>query len=391
VLDAEPANPDALYMLGNVAIKIGEYAKAEEYFTASLETGKASAEASREQARNLARQNAIQLVGAREKHYLLVKSWGQGFWSDVSHVLGGLLLAEISGRIPIIHWGRNCLFGDGNDSDAFTRFFEPVSGAALSDVATLPDADFYPKKWNRNNLATEDNAKWIGDGARLAEIYFLNRPETVAVADFYLSVPNLVPWVPPSHLVAGLPPEKVFRYLIEKYLRPAPAILAACDAFHAERLACSPYVSIHLRGSDKIREGPNLLRRNMEILSVLDNLPPSLRIFLMTDDQRYIEAMLQRYGDRVVAADCQRVVSDTGVHFISANDPFLMGLEVMRDTYLALRGDHFIGNGYSNVSGMVALMRNWPVGRCILVYPSVLTRRSAVMYLPPEIARYGTV
>src|SRR5947208_17137630 len=34
------------------------------------------------------------LQAGRDK-FLLIKAWGFGFWSDMDHVLGGLLLAEI--------------------------------------------------------------------------------------------------------------------------------------------------------------------------------------------------------------------------------------------------------------------------------------------------------
>jgi len=47
----------------------------------------------------------------RVEKFLLIKAWGYGFWSDVSHVLGQLLVAELTGRTPIVHWGQNSLFG----------------------------------------------------------------------------------------------------------------------------------------------------------------------------------------------------------------------------------------------------------------------------------------
>ena len=42
--------------------------------------------------------------------YLLIKSYG--FWSDVEHVIGALLLAEMTGRTPVVHWGGNSYFTD---------------------------------------------------------------------------------------------------------------------------------------------------------------------------------------------------------------------------------------------------------------------------------------
>src|SRR5690242_5044603 len=32
---------------------------------------------------------------------LVIREWGCGFWSDFDHVIGGLLLAELTGRAPV--------------------------------------------------------------------------------------------------------------------------------------------------------------------------------------------------------------------------------------------------------------------------------------------------
>ena len=44
-----------------------------------------------------------------------------------------------------------------------------------------------------------------------------------------------------------------------------------------------------------------------------------------------------------------------------------IGVEVMTDVYLAARADWFVGNGESSPSSMIAYMREWPPGRCILL------------------------
>ena len=45
--------------------------------------------------------------------FLLIKAWGQGFWSDMCHVMASLLVAEITDRIPVVQWGGNSLFHCG--------------------------------------------------------------------------------------------------------------------------------------------------------------------------------------------------------------------------------------------------------------------------------------
>lgn len=67
--------------------------------------------------------------------FLLIKSWGCGFWSDVDHVMGQLLAAELTNRIPIVYWGPNSLYAGSFQSNAFELYFEPVSNYSIHDIA----------------------------------------------------------------------------------------------------------------------------------------------------------------------------------------------------------------------------------------------------------------
>jgi len=59
---------------------------------------------------------------------------------------------------------------------------------------------------------------------------------------------------------------------------------------------------------------------------------------------------------------------------------------VMIDTYLALRADRFIGNGRSNVFGMIAVMKDWAPGGCTLIGRSMLLERNLHIYQIPTFA-----
>jgi hypothetical protein len=80
----------------------------------------------------------------------------------------------------------------------------------------------------------------------------------------------------------------------------------------------------------------------------------------------------ERYGDRIAVTDSMRTDNDLGIHYAPAVDRVRLGIEVMRDTYLALRCAKFIGNGRSNVSAMAAMLKRWEPGACVLVAPSQL-------------------
>jgi hypothetical protein len=302
----------------------------------------------------------------------VIREWGFGFWSDVSHVLGGLLLAEATGRTPLTWWGSQSQFNDGSDGDAFQNFFQPVSDVRLDDLPT----GFFPPRWNSANLKTLTDAKWQ---RRTGPVYFLNRPERVAVCDFFAAVPNILPWLPADHPMHGKTVAQAYSSLAEKYLRPRPEVTTACDAFFEKELKDAPFAAVHLRGGDKFKEDESLDAANRQILSLLEQVDPRQRILLLTDDVRWLKRITDKFGARVAATDCRRSDGDTGV-FWSKADPVQTGREAMIDVYLALRAQRFIGNGLSNVAAMVAMLKDWPAGACTLVGPSILEDRSFALY-----------
>jgi len=385
LLDFEPRNAAALHLLGFIAARAGAREAAIGFFESAqgIEPDNARIRENLAAARAMAEPPV-----PPGKRYLLIKAWGFGFWADVAQVLGALLLAEATGRIPVIHWGTESLFSDKSERDAFTSYFEPVSPLSLDDLIRIRDASFFPPRWHGGNLAQTGIAKWEGKGSRAGAVYFLNRPESIAISDFYFGAVNVAPWLPPSHPMHGKALDEIYGYLAGKYLRPRADILAACDTFFASHLAGAPFVSVHMRGSDKTLEDPALETTQRTIRAALDQVDPSWRIFLMTDDARCLAEMKKAYGARLVATECQRSTSDEGIHY-QAKDRVAAGREVMVDTYLALRAQRFIGNGLSNVSAMIAMMKDWAGGDCTLIGRSLLLDRGLHLYLIPTFAQEG--
>jgi hypothetical protein len=93
--------------------------------------------------------------------------------------------------------------------------------------------------------------------------------------------------------------------------------------------------------------------------------------------------MKERYGARLVATDCQRTATDDGVHCLSATNPVRAGREVLIDALLALKAHRFIGSGHSNVSAMIALMKDWQPGGCTLIGDCMLLERNLHVHQIP--------
>jgi hypothetical protein len=394
VLQTEPDNLRALVMLGFAAVVIGAYDKAALCWGRALKVA-----APRHPATMLAAALAFAYVqtvrvlstlqiqsgrGSEALRYLMIPAWGHGFWSDTTHVLGGLLLAEMARRIPVVYWGGNSRFGGGGGEDAFRLYFEPVSQVDAEDLTALAPEAFFPKIWNGTNLLTKPTSHHRGADHYVTGSFLLTRDESVVVVDRHLNVANLVFWIPAWHAMAMKPPAEVFRYLVQKYLRPTESIRAECDRFIATRLAGAPYIAVHLRGTDKRGEFDKSPEVNEACLKALEEMPSSLRIFLLTDDIRHARALTERYGDRVVMTDSLRGETSIGIHLTGAGDPRRLGREIMVDVYVALGARYFLGNGLSNVSAMIALMRDWPEGHCRLMSGSMLLRLDTHPPLPPE-------
>lgn len=298
----------------------------------------------------------------QDEKFLLIKAWGCGFWADVSHVLGQLLVAELTGRTPIVHWGSNSLFGDGSAANAFEFYFDKFSDLGVVDLQR-EDFDFWPPKWNPRNLLEEEKNIWTGPFSRVAGLYLLSRTERVVVSDFYTSVIDLKAWIPSEHHLYGLSVDALWLYLVRQYLHPKKEIVDAVDSFYEKHLASHDFIAVHARGSDKALEVSNLGELNKQYKTIIDRYLTShncQRIFLMTDDARILAYFKETYGNKIIATDCQRTSSAEGIHYQTVSDRWQLGTEVMVDAYLAAQAKAFVGNGFSNPSLFVRYLKDWP-------------------------------
>jgi protein O-GlcNAc transferase len=373
ILAVAPGHAVALNLIGVIAAQLGLYDIAIAHFEMALAGARPFLPAKDNLQKIRKAQARAPHSGVRTSpQFLLIKAWGFGFWSDVNHVLGCLLLAEITGRTPVTYWGRNSLFRDGAGQDAFRLYFEPLSDFTLDNILAGGATSFFPAKWSAANLREEVVAKWQGASSQMGGLYFINRPETVAVSDFYIGVVDLLPWIPAAHKLHGKSLDEVYYYLAMTWLKPRESISAQVEELYQRYIRGKPTIAVHVRGSDKKIEMADLDQVNKRYFDAIDREDSSWQILLLTDDARCITMFHARYGDRILVTDSIRTENDLGIHYAPAVDRVRLGIEVMRDTYLALRCAKFIGNGRSNVSAMAAMLKRWEPGACVLVAPSQL-------------------
>jgi len=366
-LSNEPNNPNALNFLGWIASALNLYEFAILYFEKALEQDdkwelpRENIEKIKIYLKSKSSNNANQIVKNNKSKYLLIKAWGFGFFSDVNHILGQLLIAELTGRIPIVYWGKNSLFGDGSDSNAFDYYFENFSELNIDEILAN-NFSYWPPKWNNDNLKFKEVNKWKGPYSRIAGQYLLNRPEDVVISDFYTGIVDLKPWIPSHHPLFKLSIHEIYYDLVNRYLRPKNLIKERVNDFLEKNLINSPFIAIHARGSDKINELKNLETMNKQYEHIINNkisINPGLKIFLMTDDTRILDKYYQLYGDKVVVTQSQRSNDNTGVHYKYSLNSLELGYEVMTDVHIAANAKFFIGNGLSNASQIVRYFKKW--------------------------------
>jgi protein O-GlcNAc transferase len=380
IVEEQPSNAHAWELLAQVAAAVLLPQHAREYASRALWI---------DPARQLAARIADEVKEAPPappgERFLLIKAWGNGFFSDVDHTLAMLLVAEITGRTPIIHWGSNSLFGGTAEHDAFRDFFEPVSSHTLGELRGR-GLDFFPQKWNDGNLASENINKWEGPESRLWAVRLLGRSEAVVVSDFHTGMPLLLPWVREGHPLQGKSIDEAYRYLIGKYLRPRQEILAGVESFAAEKFTGLPIIAVHARGSDKFVEDPQLDAKLGLYPGAIAHLAggAAARVFLLTDSMPVRESFARRYGDSLITTEAVRTGTRTGLHLSGHADTRRLGTEVLTDALLAARCDAFVGLGSSNVSCIINHLRQWPEDKRVIIGRLMTHTPNPYLYMTRE-------
>ena len=303
--------------------------------------------------------NVIERIPTDE-HFLLIKQWGFGFWSDMEDVQSKLLLAEITNRHPIVFWGKESLYSVGENFNSFEQYFLPISDFSPSDLIN-DQYTYYPPIWNSSNI-------FQTDPIRFSRVYrdvpsLINCDANVLVSDVHHFMHQLIPWIKEDHPAYGLSEEEVHRYIINKYIRLQPDIANEIDEFYYTHMQTSPILAVHVRAGVKLNEHPNwrevIGQYPYEINEYLKN-NPSAHIFLLTDDEAVLEQFKQMYGNILIYTDCTRkTIYDLELCLKAFPDGRRKGIEIIKDTYLACKCDYYIGNWSSNVSRAVSRLKTW--------------------------------
>lgn len=140
--------------------------------------------------------------------------------------------------------------------------------------------------------------------------------------------------------------------LIQKYIHIKPEILAKIARFQARHFAGHHVLCVHYRGTDKLIADASLVTYEEMLDAVQKTLlkqpTKKWKIFVATDEQSFLEKMIDEYGDYVCYYDSHRSAGKDPIH-LAASDPYLAGEEALIDAVLLSRGNHLIRTS-SNLS-----------------------------------------
>ncbi|WP_379971127.1 O-fucosyltransferase family protein [Ectobacillus sp. sgz5001026] len=308
----------------------------------------------------------------KSNRFLLIKAWGSGFWSDMEHVAGQLLIAELTDRIPVVYWGADSLYASEDPlvKDAFTMYFLPVSNYSVDHLVN-ENYTYYPTRWNGGNLrlpGTKDLADL--EDAAIANVF--SRSENVVVSNVHIYVNYLTKWIKKGHPAYGLGVNDIYSYLYRKYFKLQPYLSGEIEDFYLKNMKNKhPVIGAHIRGSDKIIECSQLDDLNNLYPQIINNYlknNPTASIFLLTDCESILSRYKGLYGNKLIYTECMRTSDDNiPVHSgLPHYNKRKKGIDIIKDTYLALECDQFIGNSYSNVSLAVFRLKAWLEGTITL-------------------------
>jgi tetratricopeptide (TPR) repeat protein len=325
--------------------------------------------------------------GHREEdrpRYLVIKPWACGFWGEVHHVITQIVIAEISGRTPVVLWNADCRYWVEGDANAWELFFEPVAEVRYEDLEAEGGSCF-PPAWTLDRLRTQRVNYPPGEGTRngIATTFALISDADVVVGDRYMEFRQALRLAPKGHPYSRIAPAVLYRRFFQSYIRPRPEVTSEIQRAAAQLFRGRPVIAAHYRAPTTDKQGESLEDNQVlpdRYFRTIDEFLVSrtdAAVFLLTDFEPAIHAFHARYGERLLTLPATRLSRDDEfeVGLNRAHNGHRLAWEVLRDTYMAGACDAFIGDGASGVSCAIMSLKTWLPGQATLVRANVFTER----------------
>jgi protein O-GlcNAc transferase len=291
--------------------------------------------------------------------YLVIHAIPEGMVAVVRHTLHGLLIAEITGRRPVIYWGQRFLYRrEGGEANAFPRFFKDV-GCCDADAVKNAHGSFLPWEWNGGNVFNDGLICHRYDETRPGVVQppldvLLSCEAEVIVYTHWNHLLDIIPFIPVDSVYHGLSDVTIASLIFRKHFKILPDILAPAMKIVEAGTASGRLIGVHCRGSDKISEHalvtPEDYRKEVDRVLLQKD-----QVFLATDSEAALKKFRAWYGDRLISINCERSSNSKGIHF-TASHPEKAGQDFLIDSDMLSKCTVHLGTEGSHVSFFVQAM-----------------------------------
>jgi len=252
---------------------------------------------------------------------------GAGLFSNVFHVLGHLMLAERMGMTPMVDMRR------------------------------------FPTVYNEREPVNDTWNAWE---------YYFAQPAEFSLDDVYRSrhvafCDGKFRWqVFDNALALAIPAAR-------RFLKVRAPIREEVEAFYKECFLDKTVLGVHFRGTD-MKTAPDhpvcpTLQQMLARTRMLLNAYPIDAIFLVTEEQAYLDAYSSTFRDMVMHTAAFRTYDINSYHIRPYPRPLHMyhlGLDALKDTLLLARADYLLAGGTEGVasgSNISRMAQVWNAGR----------------------------
>jgi hypothetical protein len=145
--------------------------------------------------------------------------------------------------------------------------------------------------------------------------------------------------------------------LIRRHIRIKPHIHAKVDRFFADKLEGSYVIGIHYRATDKryeVAPVPFEVMRAAIVRAMASIHADRLKLFLATDDQRFLDYLRSAFPDRLTYREIIRSLDDCPLDMMAGSN-YDKGEEALIDCMLLSRCNQLVRTA-SNLSLIAAMM-----------------------------------
>jgi len=279
----------------------------------------------------------------------------------IRNTINGLLLAELTNRIPVILWQNRFIYRNSDtaiDENSFIKYFKSNGLTDLSPVQIGPKT-FAPTCWNTSNIGQDNLVDYRSNENRvgikpLSPADIISSNAHVVVYTHYQHLVDIIPLIPNNNEYYGLCDRILSRRLYKKYFTLTDKVIDIVDRNREMFVGRARSIGVHIRGSDKISEyalvTPRAFKKAISRFMHISDV-----LFLASDSDAAYKQFKKWYGDKMVAIDCQRSPNNRGIHF-SAADRERAGRDFIVDAYLLSQCDYHCGNHGSHMSYFVQSM-----------------------------------